>query len=109
VGASQFIIVNRLEVFRKSFSYFGGCNYTGTIYAKMNSVRIMFPNRGYVPPKFGGLSFQIIFYALIPVKSIGLNCNFNKLPVMRKLTVIILVLAFLVSPIKVTLFPNVIN
>jgi hypothetical protein len=69
----------------------------------------VFPKRGYVLPKFGRLSFYVIVYALIPVKSVGFNCSFDKLPEMRKFIIMILVFAFLVSSIKVILFQNVIH
>jgi hypothetical protein len=55
----------------------------------------MFPKRGYVPPEFGRLSFQILVYALTRVQSVGLNCNFNKLPVLGSFAIIILVFVFL--------------
>ena len=53
--------------------------------------------------------FQIIIYGLIPVKSVRLSYDFNKIPVVRKLTIRVLTFIFLVSPTKIKLFPNILN
>ena len=52
---------------------------------------------------------QIIIYGLIPVKSVRLSYNFDKIPVVRKFTITVLTLIFLVSPMKIKLFPNILN
>jgi len=62
----------------------------------MNSIGIMFRKIGHVHPKFGRLRFHIVPYALVPVKSVRLNCNLNNFPVVRKFIIIII-------------FPNVLN
>ena len=62
----------------------------------MNSIGIMLRKRGYVYPKFGRLRFQIVLCALVPVTSVSLNCNVNKLLAVRKFNIIII-------------FPNVLN
>ena len=62
----------------------------------MNNIGIMFRKRGFLHPKFDRLSFQIVLYDLVPVKSVRLICNFNKLPIVRKFTIIIF-------------YPNILN
>ena len=55
------------------------------------------------------MGFQILVYAFIPVKFVKLNFNFNKLLVARKFAVVIFALMFLVSAIKIILFPNIVS
>ena len=53
--------------------------------------------------------FQIIIYGLIPVKSVRLIYNFNKILVVTKFTLSVLTSIFLVSPIKIKFFPSILN
>ena len=63
---------------------------------------------GYIHPNFGRLRFQIIVNFLITIKYIKRNCNFIKLRIIGKFTIITLVFNILLWSIKIIVFfPNI--
>jgi hypothetical protein len=74
----------------------------------MSSIGINFCSRFYVFPKFDRLAIEIFFYALNLLRSVSINCNFNKLPTVRKFTIIIRAFIFVASP-KMIIFPIKVN
>jgi len=57
----------------------------------------------YMSTEFGRLGFGIVVYVVISVKCVRLNCTLNKLPIVRKFTVIIMAF-ILLYPLQNYLF-----
>jgi len=64
---------------------------------KVKCIGNVFRNRWHIFTEFGTFGFKLIVCFLIQVKCVRLKCALNKLPVVRKFTVIILAFIFCIA------------